>query len=92
MDITQILLNTRVGEIPAENAAFKAVFYVDGYRIVVKTRTCCSCYREIIVEKVAMEERQGSVATLCDVRPDATIGEVYQRAKELIESLIIKAV
>jgi hypothetical protein len=90
MDIIQTLLNTRVGEIPAEDAVFKAMFYVDDYRIVVKTRACCSCYREVIVERVAMEKGQSSAVTLCDVRPDVTIGEVYQRAKELIESLIIR--
>ncbi len=91
-NLIQNLLNTRVGEIPAKNRTFKAVFYVDDYRIIVRTRGCCSCYHEIVVERVAMEEGQGSAVAICDVRPDVTIGEVYQRAKELIESLIIKAV
>ncbi len=90
-NLIQTLLNTKVGDIPArKDSAFKVVFYIDGYRVTVKTRACCSCYHEIIVEKIEMEKGQGSTVVICDVRPDVTIGEVYRRAKELIESLIIK--
>jgi hypothetical protein len=88
-NIIQILLNTKISEIPTELIGFKVVFEVDGYRVVVnKSYHDYSCHAKITVEKIALEEGQGSAVEIHDVRCDVTIGEIYRRARELIESFI----
>jgi hypothetical protein len=88
MDVVKTLLNTKLSEIPAKDLGFKAVFEVDGYKIVVEVFSGCCHGPNVAVAMIEREEGQGSTVKLYDVRRDATIGEIYQRAKELIETFV----
>ena len=87
-NIIQTLLNTRLGEIPTDLLGFKVTFEVGGYRVIVDKDAADTCRAKITVEKIALEEGQGSAVEIHDVRCDVPIGEIYQRARELIESFI----
>jgi hypothetical protein len=88
-DIIEVLLNTRIGDIPSHLLGFKVTFEVGGYKvIVVKDADDSTCRAKITVEKIALEEGQGSAVEIYDVKCDVKIGEIYQRARELIELFI----
>ena len=88
-NIIQTLLNTRIGEIPTDLLGFKVTFEVGGYKVIVdKDADDYTCRAKITVKKIALEEGQGSAVEIHDVRCDVPIGEIYQRARELIESFI----
>jgi len=88
-DIIKVLLNTRISDIPTGLLGFKVTFGIDGYKVIVdKDVDDYTCRAKITVEKIALEEGQGSVVEINDVRCDVPIGEIYQRVKELIELFI----
>jgi len=88
MDIVKTLLNTKLSDVPVKDLGFKAVFEVDGYKIMIEVWSGCCHGPNVTVTMIEMREGQGSTVKLYDVRRDVTIGEIYHRVRELIESFI----
>ncbi len=78
--ITQMLLNTKIGEFPKN---FHATIEVDGYEIMIITERQSS----ITVSK-KRGLGKGSHVVIYEPDPNATVEEAYRRAREVLEALV----
>jgi len=100
MESIKTLLNAKLGEMLVKNIGFKVtaevdsnktkvVIEVDGYMIIVSAPSDKHCKgTEITVHNVTTKRGHGSMVRICDAGDDISIGEVYRRARELIEMFV----
>ncbi len=78
--ITQMMLNTKIGEFPKR---FHATVEVGEYEIMIITEG-----RPSVTVSKKRGLSKGSHVVIYEPNPDLTVEEVYRRAREVLEALV----